>query len=472
MANVRFNTPYGNYDPKTIFSADEATKTLRPISSAEAYLGAGNQFGQETVADPAAFQGYSVGAPITRADELAAVKNDLNKFQSDTFNAAPETVAMRQSSVIDKQITDAQAQYDAELKTFNEQRQKYNALDNVDLFGEFQKLRESQGVPALEKSYLDTSAARNNLPYTERAGSGNAGVMTENQLGANIQQKDIPLGIQESNLLERMKLANDYITTAVNLKATDADKSRAALEKAIALTQDATSAIQNRINNLSTLRSKIQADINTGMDNKRATINTLITTNALQKLPDAELRTLEAEAGFPVGSLSGIKKSMSPKADVITTATDDAGNVSIVTRDPETGVFSTHTIPGIGNKQTGKTAGETAQDKENQSAVAVYASTLQQAIDEGASPGEAMLAAVGVASSVGTTLDINNQNALLKKAQELFDQKASKSKPVAGPPKPTPQAQGVKFNVGQAAKTVYNKVSSAISNFLFKVKTQ
>src|SRR5207249_4756871 len=93
--------------PETIYSVDEQNKMLSPIASGEAYTGAGYKFGAEQVASPAAYQGYSVAASITRADQLAQIKSDLNDYQNSLYS--PTIAAkQRQSSQLTDQMATAQ----------------------------------------------------------------------------------------------------------------------------------------------------------------------------------------------------------------------------------------------------------------------------------------------------------------------------------------------------------------------------
>src|ERR1051326_7100542 len=101
---VRFNQSYNGYDPKTVFSVNPQTKTLSPITSGSAYTGAGYQFGQETVGNPGDFAGFSVGAPINSAGDLASVKAQLNAFQNQTFNDQNGSAPVRASSNLQSEV--------------------------------------------------------------------------------------------------------------------------------------------------------------------------------------------------------------------------------------------------------------------------------------------------------------------------------------------------------------------------------
>lgn len=252
---IRFNTSYQGYDPKTIFAVDEQNKQLRPISSGEAFTGAGYQFGQEQVADPAAYSGYSIGSVISRADQLATLRDQLNNYQQQTFQEQSQPTATRQSSALQDNIAKTNADYEAELANYKTLVEKYNGLQVPNLSEQYTQLREQQGIPTMEQQLLDTRAERRALPYAERAATGNAGVTTESQLGATVEQKDIPLGIEEQNMIDRLKLANDFVTTALNLKEKDANAARDAISNAINLAGNTLQLISGR---LSTLRSEQQ----------------------------------------------------------------------------------------------------------------------------------------------------------------------------------------------------------------------
>src|SRR5436309_3498701 len=124
---VRFSQSYNGYNPSTIFDVNQNTKTLTPYASGDLYQQAGYQFGQEQVGNPADYAGYNIGSPITRADQLAQIKNQLNQYQSDAFNT-PDPNTTRQSSSLTDSISKEQGNYDTYLSQFNDLSAKLKAL--------------------------------------------------------------------------------------------------------------------------------------------------------------------------------------------------------------------------------------------------------------------------------------------------------------------------------------------------------
>lgn len=351
---VRVPTGYGGKDPATIFAQDDNTKTLRAIAAGDILTGAGYQFGQEKVVAPTALTGYSLGPDITSVDQLNpaasldSLKTDLNSYQNELFNSAP-VAGQRQASQLTDEIAKSLADAEAERKSFQDLRTKYNSLDTFSLFDEYNKLRESQGVPQAEKDLLATRDAERNLETDLRGASGNAAPVTEALFQANLAERQRPLLLKESTLNDRLALASSYIQTALSYKEKDSAAAKDAIEKAIALTQDSISAINSRVSNLNVLRDAVQQQVDTGISRAKATIDTLKESGALAKLPANDLHQLELDAGMPPGSLSAIAKAVSDKSEVIATETDDGGNLHVITRTPE-GVITTTTVPNVGKK--------------------------------------------------------------------------------------------------------------------------
>lgn len=255
---VRFANPYQNYSASTIFDVDQATKTLKPFASGNAYTEAGYQFGQERlVNDPNEFAGYAIGPIINdRAAGLASVKNELNNFQNDTFNqteAAPKRASATLAERIDSE-TNSLNDALAEFKTLSDQ---YKSLSSPNYEAAYNAKRLEAGIPGIENDYLNVRKDRRELPYTERAASGNAGVMTERQLNEQTYQKDIPLEAREANLLDRLKLAENFVNNSLKFKEMDANTARESLANAINLVSQAVNMSRS---GLSDLRAERDAD--------------------------------------------------------------------------------------------------------------------------------------------------------------------------------------------------------------------
>ena len=232
---VRFSQSYNGYAPQTIFAADPNTKTLSPYDSGEAYTGAGYSFGQERVANPDEFAGFSVGAPISRNAQLASIKNDLNNFQQETFNSQQPDPNKRQSSVIQDNINTENKNLADALAEFNTLKGKLTSLPAANYEQSYNDLRTKAGVPGLENEFTTNQKTIRELPYVNRQNFGNAGVATEGQLTDDTQQKGIPLEIQQANLIDRLKLAGDFVNNSLKFKEMDANSAREAIATAIGL---------------------------------------------------------------------------------------------------------------------------------------------------------------------------------------------------------------------------------------------
>jgi hypothetical protein len=328
-----------------VYLADSGSKTLQPFSSGDALTEQGYNFGQVQNADPNAFGAYSLGGAInSKADALNGVKNDLNSFQDSLYNADGAS-NKRQASQLDDSINQALSQQADAEKQFNDLRTQFNSQDNFSLSDALAQLEKDQGVAGINSDLVTTREAERNLEGDLRGVSGNAGVLPESVFQANLAQKQQPLLLKEQTLTDRLAAANDYITKALNAKGTDAQNASTHLQNAATLLQDTMGSIQNRLSNLNTLRSNVQSNIDKGQSTAQATINTLIQTGALNKLSGNDLNTLELEAGMPAGTLSSVAKSIQPQAQVLGTEVDNAGNVSIITQNPD-GSFSAHVVPG------------------------------------------------------------------------------------------------------------------------------
>jgi hypothetical protein len=185
-----------------------------------------------------------------RAQALDSIKNDLNAFQQDTFNGGQPDSGKRKSSSITDSITGEQTNYDTTLGEYNTLRKKLETLSAPNYQGEYNKLRESQGIPGIEGDVANNQKTIRELPYVNRQNSGNAGVTTEGQLGAGTQQKSIPLEIQQANLLDRLKLAQDFVNNSLKFKEMDSNAARQSLTDAINTVAQTLSLSHTHLNDL------------------------------------------------------------------------------------------------------------------------------------------------------------------------------------------------------------------------------
>lgn len=167
-----------------------------------------------------------------RATALDQIKNELNGFQQQTFEGG-ETSNKRAASSITDSITSEQGNYSSLTNEYNELRKKLQTLQAPNYQDQYNQLRQSSGIGAVENDFANNQKTIRELPYVNRQNFGNAGVATEGQLQADTQQKGIPLEIQQGNLLDRLKLAQDFVNNSLKFKEMDANASRQSLTDGI-----------------------------------------------------------------------------------------------------------------------------------------------------------------------------------------------------------------------------------------------
>jgi hypothetical protein len=202
--------------------------------------------------------GVLAGGYTPTSQALGQIKDELNNYQGNIFNS-PDPSTQRQSSSITNQIGSEQGNYNTYLQNYNDLQTKLQSLNSPNYQQAYNDLRTQQGVPGFEQDYLNTRQQERNLPYVNRAVSGNAGAETETQLGADTAQKAIPLGIQESNLLDRLNLASQFIDNSLNFKQLDYNASRQSLSDAINTAGQAINMSHTHLNDLLTMQQQAQA---------------------------------------------------------------------------------------------------------------------------------------------------------------------------------------------------------------------
>jgi hypothetical protein len=212
-----------------------------------------SQYGLNTTGDNV----FSTLASGYRTQALSQIGDQLNKFQMDTFNATTDPAKRTSSSLTDSIAAD-QSSYDSSLNDYKSLQDKLAALTAPNFQQTYNDLRTSQGVPGLEGDFAANQKNIRELPYVNRMNSGNAGVMTEGQLGADTAQKGIPLEIQQGNLLDRLKLANDFITNSINLKQKDYTTSADALKSAADLVANTIGMTRQHLTDLLTQQKEQQ----------------------------------------------------------------------------------------------------------------------------------------------------------------------------------------------------------------------
>jgi hypothetical protein len=193
-----------------------------------------------------------------RSQALNQIKDQLNQFQNDTFNAQDPSAKRASSSLTDSIAAD-QSAYDTSIADYKTLTEKLKALTAPDYLQEYNTLRASQGVPGLENDYAANQKNIRELPYVNRMNSGNAGVQTEGQLNADTTQKGIPLEIQQGNLLDRLKLAGDFIATSLNLKEKNFSTSQDAIKTAAGLVADTINLTRSHLSDLLTQQKEQQS---------------------------------------------------------------------------------------------------------------------------------------------------------------------------------------------------------------------
>ncbi len=196
-------------------SASDLLRAVQPL--------AGNQFVDESNVFDVLAKGYT-----PQAQALGQIKSDLNNFQDQTFNSAEES-GKRASSSIGDQIGAEQGNYDQYFKEYNDLKIKLNGLAAPNYQQSYNDLRQSSNIGQYENDYAANQKQIRELPYVNRQNFGNAGVATEGQLGADTAQKGIPLEIQQANLLDRLKLAQDFVNNSLKFKELDSDAARQSL---------------------------------------------------------------------------------------------------------------------------------------------------------------------------------------------------------------------------------------------------
>jgi hypothetical protein len=186
-----------------------------------------------------------------RAQALDQIKQDLNSYQQETFNSGQPSSVRKSSSITDS-INTEQNNYNTYLDEYTNLKKKLEGLQAPNFQQSYTDLRTAQGVSGLESDYANNQKTIRELPYVNRMASGNAGVMTEGQLTADTAQKGIPLEIQQANLIDRLKLANDFITNSLNLKGKDYDTASSALKTAADIVANTINLSHTHLNDLLT----------------------------------------------------------------------------------------------------------------------------------------------------------------------------------------------------------------------------
>jgi hypothetical protein len=192
-----------------------------------------------------------------RAQALDQIKQDLNTYQQQTFST-PTSTPTRASSSITDSINSEQGNYDSAFKEYNDLKTKLVALSSPNYEQTYNDLNTAQGIPQINTDLANTQKTIRELPYVNRMNMGNAGVTTEGQLNADTQQKGIPLEIQQANLLDRLKLAQDFIDNSLKFKEMDSNASRQSLSDALSTVAQTLDLSRTHLNDLLTQQTAQQ----------------------------------------------------------------------------------------------------------------------------------------------------------------------------------------------------------------------
>jgi murein DD-endopeptidase MepM/ murein hydrolase activator NlpD len=370
-----------------------------------------------------ASNGIATSEPIRSQETLARV-NDAKTAVADN---AELTKLTRQKQIADLKaslgIGDAPATPDlvssyntlADQKGVNALNSKIATLKQQEqaLQDEFKQFNDSQQGLGRTQGFVDATVSAKGKEIQARLDS---------------VRRDRQLAVDE------LSAATNTIATIMDLTKTDYANARSEYEK----------DFSNAISLINATKGDQTAQ-DQAADNARANLQIIsnrlaagdLTSSSLTPEQQTQISQLELKAGLPIGITAAIRDA-NPKGDILTTSTRTEGGVKYldaVMRDKATGALSTQTI-SLG-KDTTETESGNATDA--QAAIGLYEGTIQQAIDQGASPAEAVIAASTIAQNTGTKLGLSEQGALLQKANELY---GAKKKPATEQTPSTPETIG------------------------------
>ena len=238
------------YKPGQTAAEFYSQKTGQTFGSPDQLASYVNQNYQGANADAQNVFGVLAGGYTPRAQALDQIKTDLNNYQQQTFNSGQPESAKRASSSLTDSINSQQSDLDKYLQEYSDLKTKLQNIPAPNFQDAYNTLGQQQGIPGFQQDYANLSQQRRELPYIQRANTGNAGVATEGQLAAQTNENDVPLYIQQSNALDRLKLAQDFVNNSLNLKELDYNTSRQALLDAATLTGQTIDFSRNSLNDL------------------------------------------------------------------------------------------------------------------------------------------------------------------------------------------------------------------------------
>jgi hypothetical protein len=225
------------------------------------------------------------------------------------------------------------------------------------LVDEYKRLREEAGIENLEAEleevnkqikelnnrYLAAKQEIESSPISKFSASAKL-----SKLQRDLAAEYAPLQERQTYLADQLKTKNATIETLMNLTNKDYERAKEDYENEYNRVLKLYDIFRGEEERAATLEEKAQ-------DNARANLqiiaNQMISGNIswdqLDDIQKAKIQQIELRAGFPIGYLSTITKTLKPKEDIVATSTftDQSGNkiVSVITRMP-TGGFETKNI--------------------------------------------------------------------------------------------------------------------------------
>lgn len=337
-------------------SSSTPVSTPSPVSSVAPKINTGNMTSaQATNAQNNAnlMAQYGAGNYTINPDGSVVAKNSaIAPTVAPTNVLTPEQQAQQQRDAAFKQIQD---QLDSQ------QQQSVSALTNLQVQTPvapnyqqtFQNLQDKYGTAQIEQQIADTDAQINDLnALTQSAVSEEGKRLGPNAIIAARKSKITDEQSIELNRLQNQKvilqntLSNKMNTINTMLQLTQQDYQTAYAQWTDNYNRQI--QLQGILNqNQDKLKSDAQANLNVILGSLTGSGATF---ESLSPLMQSQITNLAVQAGIQPEFIPYLMQTSQGADKVITTATNDAGDVSIITQKAD-GTFGTQTIRGIGNAQ-------------------------------------------------------------------------------------------------------------------------
>lgn len=189
-----------------------------------------------------------------------------------------------------------------------------------------------------------------------------------------ITAKNAEIDLRKKQLAEAEGGINDNPYYA---EATRVGKVSKLRDKAQADFSNLSGEVANLTNSYNSLRSDAETKVNMALkqydvdsasyQQSLSQLNGMISAGALSGASSEDLASISAATGISSGMLQSVIKASQGQAEpYITTATDNAGNLSIITVDKATGqIINQETVGGVGKGKTGGSGGGSATNLNN-----------------------------------------------------------------------------------------------------------